>query len=168
MSYVAPASNTWQCLILLSALLLSLQLFSVRSQQGRALAYPICDNVRGNFTVNSTYEVNLKSLVSSLSFLPQNEDGFYNVSVGETDNEKVNSLMLCRGDVKPVDCIRCIVRAGQEIRELCPDQKEANMWYDHCLLRYSNLNYHLLVFSQILFYEISSQKSIDYVYRFLF
>ncbi|VVB16743.1 unnamed protein product [Arabis nemorensis] len=130
--------STWQCLIILSALLLSSQLFSVRSQQGRALTHSICDNVRGNFTVDSTYEVNLKSLVSSLSLLPQNEDGFYNVSVGETDNERVNSLILCRGDVKPVDCIKCIVRAGQEIRELCPNQKEANMWYDHCLLRYSN------------------------------
>ncbi|KAL1197096.1 Cysteine-rich receptor-like protein kinase 26 [Cardamine amara subsp. amara] len=131
MGYVdMPKSNTWQCLVLL----LSSQLLSVISQQGQVV-YSSCQNLRGNFTIDSSYEVNLKSLISSLSSLPQNENGFYNVSVGETDDDKVNSLMLCRGDVKPIDCIRCIVIAGQEIRERCPNQREANIWYDHCMLR---------------------------------
>ncbi|KAL1224968.1 Cysteine-rich receptor-like protein kinase 26 [Cardamine amara subsp. amara] len=134
MGYVdMPKSNTGQCLVLL----LSSQLLSVISQQGQVV-YSSCQNLRGNFTIDSSYEVNLKSLISSLSSLPQNENGFYNVSVGETDDDKVNSLMLCRGDVKPIDCIRCIVIAGQEIRERCPNQREANIWYDHCMLRYSD------------------------------
>lgn len=140
MSYVMPKSYTWQCLVLLSALLLSSQLHSVQSQQVR-VRFSSCRTVGGNFTVDSSYEVNLKSLISSLWSLPQNEDGFYNVSVGETDNEKVNSLMLCRGDVKPTDCMGCIIRAGQEIRVRCPNAKEANIWYDHCMLRYSNLTF---------------------------
>ncbi|CAH8277237.1 unnamed protein product [Arabidopsis lyrata] len=137
MSYVMPKSYTMQCLVLLSALLLSSQLLSVQSQEGKAL-FSSCQTVRGNFTVNSIFEVNLKSLISSLSSLPPTEDGFYNVSFGETDNEKVNSLVLCRGDVKPIECIGCIIRAGQEIRERCPNEKEAIIWYDNCMFRYSN------------------------------
>lgn len=140
MSYVMSKSYTMQCLVLLSALLLSSQLLTVQSQGGKAL-FSSCQSVRGNFTVNSIFEVNLKSLISSLSSLPPTEDGFYNVSFGETDNEKVNSLILCRGDVKPIECIRCIIRAGQEIREQCPNEKEAIIWYDNCMFRYSNLTF---------------------------
>ncbi|XP_010533171.1 PREDICTED: cysteine-rich receptor-like protein kinase 26 [Tarenaya hassleriana] len=127
-----PLSSS-ACLRLFSVLVLvSLQFLAVRSQQ-----YHFCSNDRGNYTVNSTFATNLNSLVSSLSSLQRNPDGFYNVSVGETTN-MVNSVSLCRGEVAPVDCLACVSAAGEEITRRCPNQKEAIIWYDSCMVRYTN------------------------------
>ncbi|KAF2531024.1 hypothetical protein F2Q70_00033630, partial [Brassica cretica] len=97
----------------------------------------ICSNVTGNFTVNTPYAVNLDRLISSLSSLRQNDNGFYNISLGDSDG-KVNSILHCRGDVKPEDCTNCLAMAGKRLITLCPVQKEAVIWYDKCTVRYSN------------------------------
>ncbi|KAL0764008.1 hypothetical protein Bca101_080159 [Brassica carinata] len=97
----------------------------------------ICSNVTGNFTVNTPYAVNLDRLISSLSSLRQNDKGFYNISLGDSDG-KVNSILHCRGDVKPEDCTNCLSMAGKRLITLCPVQKEAVIWYDKCTVRYSN------------------------------
>ncbi|KAF3486302.1 hypothetical protein F2Q69_00058050 [Brassica cretica] len=97
----------------------------------------ICSNVTGNFTVNTPYAVNLDRLISSLSSLRQNDNGFYNISLGDSDG-KVNSILHCRGDVKPEDCTNCLPMAGKRLITLCPVQKEAVIWYDKCTVRYSN------------------------------
>ncbi|KAL0891743.1 hypothetical protein Bca101_015726 [Brassica carinata] len=97
----------------------------------------ICSNVTGNFTVNTPYAVNLDRLISSLSSLRQNDNGFYNISLGDSDG-KVNSILHCRGDVKAEDCTNCIAMAGKRLVTLCPVQKEAVIWYDKCTVRYSN------------------------------
>ncbi|KAJ4898742.1 Cysteine-rich receptor-like protein kinase 26 [Raphanus sativus] len=97
----------------------------------------ICSNITGNFTVNTPYAVNLDRLISSLSSLRQNGNGFYNISLGDSVG-KVNSILHCRGDVKPEDCTNCLAMAGKRLVTLCPVQKEAVIWYDKCTVRYSN------------------------------
>jgi hypothetical protein len=47
-------------------------------------------------------------------------------------------LALCRGDASTSDCKTCVVEAGSEIRKRCPYNKAAIIWYDNCLLKYSN------------------------------
>ncbi|GMI72765.1 cysteine-rich RLK (RECEPTOR-like protein kinase) 26 [Hibiscus trionum] len=95
-----------------------------------------CSN-RGNFTAGSTYEPNLSTLLSSFSSMPANDYGFYNLSVGRNP-ETVNAIALCRGDVRPDVCLSCINNATTEITSACPKTKEAVIWYDFCMLRYSN------------------------------
>ncbi|KAG2239467.1 hypothetical protein Bca52824_091713 [Brassica carinata] len=97
----------------------------------------MCSNVTGNFTVNTPYAVNLDRLISSLSSLRKKDNGFYNISLGDSDG-KVNSILHCRGDVKAEDCTNCIAMAGKRLVTLCPVQKEAVIWYDKCTVRYSN------------------------------
>ena len=36
------------------------------------------------------------------------------------------------------DCIGCINNATAELRNLCSNQKEAIIWYDNCMFRYTN------------------------------
>ncbi|WZZ77032.1 hypothetical protein YC2023_088402 [Brassica napus] len=115
-------------------------LFDTNSHGRRSQPVPlkqICSNVTGNFTVNTPYAVNLDRLISSLSSLRQNDKGFYNISLGDSDG-KVNSILHCRGDVKPEDCTNCLSMAGKRLITLCPVQKEAVIWYDKCTVRYSN------------------------------
>ncbi|XP_058725196.1 cysteine-rich receptor-like protein kinase 44 isoform X2 [Vicia villosa] len=100
-----------------------------------------CDfNNRGNFTNNSTYQTNLKTLLSSLTSNTQINYGFYNFSNGQNTN-KVNAIALCRGDVKNQnDCLSCLKASSNNLTQLCPNQKEAIGWYEDekCMLRYSD------------------------------
>ncbi|WVY99076.1 hypothetical protein V8G54_031227 [Vigna mungo] len=98
-----------------------------------------CDNSKGNYTINSTYHNNLNTLLSTLSSHTEINYGFYNFSYGQ-NSDKVNAIGLCRGDVKPDECRRCLNDSAVTITQLCPNQKEALLWLKtgKCLLRYSN------------------------------
>ncbi|KAJ6885618.1 hypothetical protein NC651_026297 [Populus alba x Populus x berolinensis] len=98
--------------------------------------YHICSKT-GNFTNSSDYKSNLNNLLSSFSSNTKIDYGFYNDSYGQ-NNDKVNAISLCRGDKKPETCRSCITNSSQVLTQLCPNQKEAYIWYDDCMLRYSN------------------------------
>ncbi|KAK9064206.1 hypothetical protein SSX86_015586 [Deinandra increscens subsp. villosa] len=96
-----------------------------------------CDE-NANFTINGTYQSNLDDALSSLTSDTSIRYGFYNRSVGQTPDQ-VNAIGLCRGDVEPADCRNCINEAGTRLREICPNQKGAIVWYNNCMIRYSNV-----------------------------
>ncbi|KAF8083073.1 hypothetical protein N665_0792s0003 [Sinapis alba] len=127
-----------QIMPLLFRMIIVLILFQCHTVQSQPVPLKqICSNVTGNFTVNTPYAVNLDRLISSLSSLRKKDNGFYNISLGDSEG-KVNSILHCRGDVKPEDCTNCIAMAGKRLVTLCPVQKEAVIWYDKCTVRYSN------------------------------
>ncbi|KAJ0966085.1 hypothetical protein J5N97_027223 [Dioscorea zingiberensis] len=88
------------------------------------------------FVPDNTFKHNLDKLM----FVLANQApaiGFGLESVGQGHN-RVNGLVLCRGDLKSTACSTCIRAADAWISKLCPYKKEATIWFDHCLLRYSN------------------------------
>ncbi|XP_031126914.1 cysteine-rich receptor-like protein kinase 25 isoform X2 [Ipomoea triloba] len=90
------------------------------------------------YTPNSTYKANLDSLLSILSSNDTRENGFYHARVGgEGSNDTVYGLFLCRGDVPPEVCKSCVVEAGVTLPDLCNNGKTAIIWYDNCMVRYS-------------------------------
>jgi len=107
------------------------------SQASADPLFQSCDNSNGNYTANSTYNTNLNTLLSTLTSNTEINYGFYNFSHGQ-NADKVNAIGLCRGDVEPNECRSCLKDAGGNITEHCPNQKEAIIYYDHCMLRYSN------------------------------
>ncbi|XP_058725229.1 cysteine-rich receptor-like protein kinase 26 [Vicia villosa] len=99
-----------------------------------------CDfNNRGNYTDNSIYHTNLKTLLSTLTSNTQINYGFYNSSNGENTN-KAYAIGLCRGDVKQNECLNCLKASSNNLTQLCPNRKEAIGWYEDekCMLRYSD------------------------------
>ncbi|KAK8491470.1 hypothetical protein V6N11_059395 [Hibiscus sabdariffa] len=94
--------------------------------QPQPLSY-FCSDTGGNFTRNSTYETSLNTLLSSFSLNASHENGFYNFSSGQGSNT-ANAIALCRGDVNAGDCFRCIDNANAELRNRCPNQREAIIW----------------------------------------
>ncbi|KAK4492777.1 hypothetical protein RD792_000097 [Penstemon davidsonii] len=98
-------------------------------------AQTICLN-NGNYTANSTYQINLNTLLSSLS---RNIDpnGFYNASVGQNLN-RANAILLCRGDIQLDACRSCVQNATFDILSSCPNQRQAVLWNEFCMLRYSD------------------------------
>ncbi|KAJ4703265.1 Cysteine-rich receptor-kinase-like protein [Melia azedarach] len=107
------------------------------AQQDNLLLH-LCLSEFGNFTRGSAYQKNLRHTLSSISANTKtNCCCFYTASFGR-NSDQANALAFCRGDVKPVNCRSCIHNAILELPKRCPTQKESVIWYDYCMLRYSN------------------------------
>ncbi|XP_010418086.1 PREDICTED: cysteine-rich receptor-like protein kinase 10 isoform X2 [Camelina sativa] len=111
---------------------------SVCAQNPTFVAYD-CRNER-NFTRNSTYFTNLRALLSSLSSRNASySTGFQNATAGK-DPDRVTGLFLCRGDLSPEVCRSCVRFSVNESLTLCPNQREGVLYYDECMLRFSDRN----------------------------
>ncbi|XP_027364934.1 putative receptor-like protein kinase At4g00960 [Abrus precatorius] len=89
------------------------------------------------FTPNTTFNTNLNILLSSLSSNVTNNVRFFNATTGTEDSDAVYGLYMCRGDVPFALCRECVGFATRTIAASCPTSKEAVIWYNECLLRYS-------------------------------
>ncbi|WCJ20316.1 cysteine-rich RLK (RECEPTOR-like protein kinase) 25 [Euphorbia peplus] len=119
--------------ILVLAILLIL---SINTNSQPVYLYNICPNTTV-FTGNSNYPVNRNETLSTLTSNSNHTTGFYKTSAGQGPND-VFGLFLCRGDVSISDCQTCVANATDEIVKRCPVEVEAVIWYDLCLVRYSN------------------------------
>ncbi|XP_022845863.1 cysteine-rich receptor-like protein kinase 10 isoform X2 [Olea europaea var. sylvestris] len=90
------------------------------------------------YSPNSTYRSNLNQTLLSLSSNGTWENGFYTYKVGHGPSDTVYGLFLCRGDVNTDDCQQCVKDAITDVLKRCPKEKRATIWYDYCMLRYSN------------------------------
>ncbi|XP_062087477.1 cysteine-rich receptor-like protein kinase 29 isoform X2 [Humulus lupulus] len=112
-------------------------IFILVAQQATAQSIS-CVGEKGNYTLNSTYHDNLNLLLSTLpSSQNDNGYGFYNLSYGNS-SDRVYAIGLCRGDTKTDVCRSCLNDSAFILPQRCPNRKEAVLWYDFCMLRYSN------------------------------
>ncbi|KAG2240419.1 hypothetical protein Bca4012_023313 [Brassica carinata] len=101
--------------------------------------YHVCPN-RTTYSRNSTYFTNLVTLLTSLSSRNASlSNGFQNATAGEAP-DRLTGLFLCRGDVSQEVCSRCVAFAVGETFTRCPNEREVTLYYDECMLRYSNGN----------------------------
>lgn len=121
-------------IILLNLLVFSFYL-SLHTANSVSPLFHFCYS-RENYTANSPYATNLNQLLSLLrtKVPPQ---GFGLASVGHA-MDQANGLALCRGDVANTTCESCVTEASKKLLERCPNKKGAIVWYDFCLLKYSN------------------------------
>ncbi|XP_021819757.1 cysteine-rich receptor-like protein kinase 10 isoform X1 [Prunus avium] len=123
-------------------LVLSIIVIALLSFPSPAVAHylsHICPNTT-TFTPNSTFQSNLNRLLSTLSSNATRSSGFYNATASSrTPNDTVYGLFRCRGDVAATDtCKSCVSTATSEAVQRCPTEKQVVIWYDDCMLRYSN------------------------------
>ncbi|KAJ6401851.1 hypothetical protein OIU84_014010 [Salix udensis] len=64
----------------------------------------------------------------------------FNTSTG-IDPDRVYAQYMCLNYVTHEKCSTCIAAASQDIRTLCPGDKEAVVWEEDCQLRYSNQSF---------------------------
>ncbi|KAK7380206.1 hypothetical protein VNO78_32704 [Psophocarpus tetragonolobus] len=129
--------------ILLLFILVSLLMFA--TTQAQINPNFIYQNCSGNTTtVGSTFQSNLKTLLSSLSSNAPGNSGFNNTTVrAENPSESVFGLFMCRGDVPPQLCQTCVQNATHKLStdSECFLSKTAVIWYDECTVRYSNRSF---------------------------
>ncbi|XP_022977358.1 putative receptor-like protein kinase At4g00960 isoform X2 [Cucurbita maxima] len=92
---------------------------------------------KANYTAGSPFKRNLDAVLASISSNTQVDYGFYNATSGE-DPDRATGLALCRGGVALEQCRSCVKDSTRRISESCPNQKEAEGWYEDCQIRYSN------------------------------
>ncbi|KAL8214980.1 hypothetical protein R6Q57_004429 [Mikania cordata] len=87
-------------------------------------------------TTNSLYNRNLDAALASL---PKTNSGYgyFNASAGQ-GTYAAYTICLCRGDVVLNMCQSCLGDAIFWLRHTCLNQSEAVIYYEHCLLKYSN------------------------------
>ncbi|KAJ8627983.1 hypothetical protein MRB53_021290 [Persea americana] len=109
-----------------------IQLFLVITTAG-----PIFYNCSGDvYFQNSTIATNLNQLYSSL-LLEAPLQMFYNITIGE-EPHRMYGLFQCRGDITADQCKGCLEISSIEIKQTCPNSTQGVLWYDFCLVQYSN------------------------------
>lgn len=99
-------------------------------------------NCSTNNTANSAFRLDLRTLLSSLSSNATSANEFYNTTVaGRSPSDTVFGLFMRRGDVTPQLCRQCVVNATQRLLSECSTSKQAVIWYDECMVRYSNRSF---------------------------
>ncbi|RHN51955.1 putative Gnk2-like domain-containing protein [Medicago truncatula] len=116
-------------------------------------------------TTNSTYQINTRTLLSSLSSKAVGNTEFYNTTVTTGNpSDSVYGLFMCRGDVTFQICDECIVNATQKLSLDCPLSKQAVIYYENCMVRYSNESFFSTVstspwYAQCTYANVSNTKS---------
>ncbi|KAM1813183.1 hypothetical protein ACFX11_027021 [Malus domestica] len=87
---------------------------------------------------SDSFQQNLRQLLQSLSSNATRNTGFYTATAGRNSTEKAYGMFLCRGDVSTNVCKECVGDAIMDAPQRCPDGKEVIIWYDECMVRYSN------------------------------
>ncbi|KAL0799228.1 hypothetical protein Bca101_054403 [Brassica carinata] len=105
--------------------------------QNHTYIYHMCYQ-RTTYSRNSTYFTNLRTLLSSLSSPNASySTGFQNATSGQAP-DIVTGLFLCRGDLSPEVCRSCVAFSVSDIFNRCPNEREVVLFYDECMLRYSD------------------------------
>ncbi|KAK2404979.1 cysteine-rich receptor protein kinase [Trifolium repens] len=134
------ASNIEVLVFFLLTLLIIFINSSTSYAQDPNFLYQVCSP--NKFTSNSTYQINLKTLLSSLSSKATNQNTlFFNNTIAEKNHsETVYGLFMCRGDIPTNLCASCVGNATKRLstNTECSVSVTAFMWYDECMVRYSN------------------------------
>ncbi|GAB4830971.1 Cysteine-rich receptor-like protein kinase 11, variant 3 [Ancistrocladus abbreviatus] len=102
------------------------------------LLYLYCPNTT-LFAPKTTFQTNRDRLLSSLAANAIQPNGFYNTTVSRRGGgSAVYGLFLCRGDDSLDTCQACVKTAVNYTLHNCPTGKVAIVWYDVCMIRYSN------------------------------
>ncbi|CAL5010839.1 unnamed protein product [Urochloa decumbens] len=102
-----------------------------------AQPWQIC-GTSGNYTANSAYQANLKTLSSILFDTDADATSLFSKGSIGMALDTVYGVALCRGDVNASACRTCIAAAFRGVQRLCALSKDATVFYDTCVLRFSD------------------------------
>ncbi|KAL0009700.1 hypothetical protein SO802_004808 [Lithocarpus litseifolius] len=118
--------------------------------------YHFCANT--TISKNSSYKSSLNSLYSSFSLYANYNVEFYSpssssltsslssnaiskIQISLNISDPLYGLHICRGDVTAEVCRVCVEAAAKDLANRCSRELVAVIWYDMCMLRYSNASF---------------------------
>ncbi|KAK0599452.1 hypothetical protein LWI29_005423 [Acer saccharum] len=129
--------------------------FLLRTVFGAEPLFHFCSSSE-KFEAGNPYEENLNKFMGYL-YCKAPPTGFGRGVLGDKPNQTIG-LALCRGDVSTADCNTCVVDASTEIRKRCPYNSAAVIFYDNCLLKYSNKDFYGEIDNKNKFYLWNGEK----------
>ncbi|KAK7322541.1 hypothetical protein VNO77_25926 [Canavalia gladiata] len=112
-------------------------LFTIASAQNLNYVDDDCHNTTEQ-DLTSKYQTNLQNTLSWLSTAAGTGKGYNHTSIGNGTVDVVYGLYDCRGDITGYFCQFCVSTAASEILQRCPNRSSAVIWFNYCILRYSN------------------------------
>ncbi|KAL6654946.1 hypothetical protein ACP70R_008411 [Stipagrostis hirtigluma subsp. patula] len=105
---------------------------------GRPLT-KLCGDGTNNYTANSTYHANVEFLSTTL--IQNASSSLFAKGYAGAAPDTVYGLFLCRGDVGAADCSACGATVIQDAQQRCGLHRDVTVFYDHCLMRFSNQDF---------------------------
>jgi hypothetical protein len=124
------------------AVFLSLSSFLPPLSSGDSTYATVCSKT-GKYKPTSTYDSNVQYVTNFLTNYASftSGTGFATVAYGNAPDE-VHGLGLCRGDIiDNVTCFECLSTASMVAPALCPYDKDAALFYDGCIMRFSDQDF---------------------------
>ncbi|MFS7969792.1 putative Gnk2-like domain-containing protein [Helianthus anomalus] len=104
-----------------------------------AFIYGGCSQIK--YSPGSPYESNLDSLLTSLvNSATYSSYNKYSIS-GSTQQDIINGLYQCRGDLAMPDCATCVARAVTQLAPLCSQACGAAVQLEGCFVKYDNTSF---------------------------
>ncbi|KAF8676422.1 hypothetical protein HU200_046969 [Digitaria exilis] len=100
----------------------------------------ICGN-GVNYNSNSSYHSNLDQLWTTLPNNASSNTTLFATGTAGTAPDTAYALALCRGDINASACNDCVPTGIQDAQQLCALSKDATVYYDSCILHFSNANF---------------------------
>uniref|UniRef100_A0ACD5TZD7 Uncharacterized protein n=1 Tax=Avena sativa TaxID=4498 RepID=A0ACD5TZD7_AVESA len=119
-------------------LLLVLPLLLLMAARPSAGVDPIATDCSKNGTSAQT-QASIDAVLASL--VPRASAAYYATATAGKSPSTIYGLAQCRGDVPKQDCALCVAAAEQELASSCRGSADARVFYDYCLLRYSDANF---------------------------
>ncbi|XP_020216964.1 cysteine-rich receptor-like protein kinase 10 [Cajanus cajan] len=119
-------------------LMIFLSFFNLETCKAQVYLYHNCSG--SNTTANSAYQLNTRTLFTSLTSNASSAE-FSNATVGASSSDTVRGLFMCRGDMSAAPCQQCVVNATRRLLSECALAKQGVIWYDECMVRYSNRSF---------------------------
>ncbi|CAL5092043.1 unnamed protein product [Urochloa decumbens] len=123
--------------------MITIALLIILSSAGTVVAaqpWEVCGTA-GKFAAGSTYQANLDLLSAALPANASSTGRLFAKGSAGAAPDAVHGLALCRGDLNASACSACVAGAFQGARRLCALAKDAAIFYDTCLLRFSDQDY---------------------------
>ncbi|CAN6235192.1 unnamed protein product [Urochloa humidicola] len=104
-----------------------------------AASYPWTACGTDTFAPNSTYQANLNLLAATLpGNASTSPSKLFATAAAGSGPDRVWAAGLCRGDVNASNCFACLAQAFHDLLNDCSYNKDAAIYYDPCMLWYSN------------------------------
>ncbi|XP_039828981.1 cysteine-rich receptor-like protein kinase 6 [Panicum virgatum] len=104
-----------------------------------AYPWPVCGE-SSSFKPNSTFQANLDLLAATLPGNASASPRLYATAAAGAVPEQVWAMALCRGDTNATSCLSCLAQAFRDLPNDCTYDKDATMYYDPCILHYSDVH----------------------------
>ncbi|XP_061348331.1 cysteine-rich receptor-like protein kinase 8 [Gastrolobium bilobum] len=119
-------------------LIIFLFLATTESQGDPFYLYQDCSSLKTN--PNTSFQLDLKSLLSTLPSRAIGDTQFFNTTfTGKTPSDSIYAMFMCRGDISSSSnlCQQCVLSATHRLSSDCSLSKQAVIWFEECMVRYS-------------------------------